>query len=305
MYFRSGNWGCQVSFLIRSRADGKRGILLRSTTSRGAVRTTSLAGRFAPTPVPPSATCRTDTYAGGSDAERVGGRRKKCFSLRADEGAAGTAAAGGGGIGTAAAAAEVGIERHSSTTTRPDLSLFPCCAFAKNGDLPPPPPVVTAAAVVGVGAAATYRPGAPYPGGGGGALGSCVLDSEDGVVVVVVVRAPTAGAAAVDLAFRTGNADFIGMRDFGVAAGTSLTSALASALAGWRAVVAADARRLAMPLRVDRAGSRSLSAEKKARCRELRGLVAAGAGGLLWKPSAGCKTGEVELPDKNSGANLG
>ncbi len=33
--------------------------------------------------------------------------------------------------------------------------------------------------------------------------------------------------------------------------------------------------------------------------------MVAGGGGLLWKPSAGCKTGEVELPDKNSGANLG
>ena len=43
----------------------------------------------------------------------------------------------------------------------------------------------------------------------------------------------------------------------------------------------------------------SLSAEKKACWRE-HWIVCAG---LLWKPWAGCKTGEVELPDKNSGAS--
>jgi hypothetical protein len=43
----------------------------------------------------------------------------------------------------------------------------------------------------------------------------------------------------------------------------------------------------------------SLSAEKKARW---RGHWIACVG-LLWKPSAGCRTGEVELPDKNSGAS--
>lgn len=59
-----------------------------------------------------------------------------------------------------------------------------------------------------------------------------------------------------------------------------------------------------MPLRVGRAGSLSLSAAKKARCREVRALVVSGGGGLLWKPSAGSRTGEVELPDKNSGANF-
>ena len=138
--------------------------------------------------------------------------------------------------------------------------------------------------------------GPPYSGSGsGGALSFGILDSEEGGGVVA--RAPSAGAAVVDLALRTGNADFIGMRDLGAAAGASLASA------GWRA---AEARRLAMPLRVDRTGSGSLSAAKKARCRELRGLVGAGGGGggLLWKPSAGCKMGEVELPDKNSGANF-
>jgi hypothetical protein len=59
-----------------------------------------------------------------------------------------------------------------------------------------------------------------------------------------------------------------------------------------------------MPLRAGRAGSLSLSAAKKARCLEVRALVVSGGGGLLWKPSAGCRTGEVELPDKNSGANF-
>jgi hypothetical protein len=171
------------------------------------------------------------------------------------------------------------------------LSLFACCA---NGGLPP---------LVAIAGAAVCIASPSYPGSGGGALGSDVLDSEEAGVVIVIC-APDAGAATVDLAFRTGNADFIGMRDFGAAAGAS---ALALVSAGWRGAADDDVRRRAMPLRVERAGSRSLSAAKKARCRELRGLVVvvAGTGGLLWKPSAGSKIGEVELPDKNSGANLG
>ena len=143
--------------------------------------------------------------------------------------------------------------------------------------------------------------GPPYV-GSGGALGSGDLHSDEGGIA----SAPNEGAA-VDLAFRTGNADFNGIRDLGVAGGagtgTSWTSALALVSVGWRAVAAA--RRLAIPLRAGRAGSLSLSAAKKARCREVRAFVVAGAGGLLWKPSAGCNTGEVELPDKNSGANFG
>jgi hypothetical protein len=54
-------------------------------------------------------------------------------------------------------------------------------------------------------------------------------------------------------------------------------------------------RRLVMLL----VGWGSLSAEKKARW---RGDWVACAD-LLWKPSAGWRTGEVELPDKNSGAS--
>lgn len=127
------------------------------------------------------------------------------------------------------------------------------------------------------------------------------LESDEGGVV----RAPNTGAAAFDLVFKTGNADFIGTRDFGTAGGavaayTSLVSSLAFDSASWQAV----ARRLAIPLRAGRAGSLSLSAAKKARCRDVRALVVSGAGGLLWKPSAGCRTGEVELPDKNSGASF-
>jgi hypothetical protein len=45
----------------------------------------------------------------------------------------------------------------------------------------------------------------------------------------------------------------------------------------------------------------SLRAEKKARWRGH--WIACAAAGLLWNPSAGSKTGEVELPDKNSGAS--
>ena len=60
-------------------------------------------------------------------------------------------------------------------------------------------------------------------------------------------------------------------------------------------------RRLAMPLAAvdDDLLAGSLRAEKKARW---RGHWIVG-GGLLWKPSAGCRTGEVELPERNSGAN--
>ena len=54
-------------------------------------------------------------------------------------------------------------------------------------------------------------------------------------------------------------------------------------------------RRFAMLL----VGCGSLSAEKKARWRG-HWIVCVG---LLWKPGAGCRTGEVELPDKNSGAS--
>jgi hypothetical protein len=54
-------------------------------------------------------------------------------------------------------------------------------------------------------------------------------------------------------------------------------------------------RRLAMLL----VGWGSLSAEKKARWRG-HWIVCVG---LLWKPCAGCRIGEVELPDKNSGAS--
>ena len=144
--------------------------------------------------------------------------------------------------------------------------------------------------------------GPPYT-GRGRALGSGDLHSDEGGTV----RAPKTGAA-VDLAFRTGSADFVGTRDLGATdgagTGASWTSALALVSAGWRTVAAA-ARRLAMPLRAGRAGSRSLRAAKKARCRKVRALVVVDAGGLLWKPSAGCKTGEVELPDRNSGANFG
>ena len=194
--------------------------------------------------------------------------------------------------------AGIGIERQSSTPAPPPppLSLFACCVLVRYEGL-----LVTAAVAPTM--LGTCAPGdvigpPPYE-DSGRALGydGCDLDSnEDGVV-----RAPNTGAAA-DLDFKTGNADFIGMRDFGAAVCTSLASGLAFDSVGWQAV----ARRLAIPLRAGRAtGSLSLSAAKKARCRELRALVVvSGAGGLLWKPSAGCRTGEVELPDKNSGASF-
>ena len=79
----------QVSFLSRSRAEGRRGILRCSATitvtSRGAGGTTSLAGRFMVLLPPPSVAGRIeeyDGYNGGSDAERTGGRRNRCLSLR-------------------------------------------------------------------------------------------------------------------------------------------------------------------------------------------------------------------------------
>ena len=203
----------QVSFLIKSRAEGKRGILLRSTTSRGTAWTTSLAGRFAPTPAAPSAIRRTDAYEGGSDAERVGGRRKKCFSLREDE----------EGTGAEAGMAGIGIERQSSTPAPPPppLSLFACCVLVRYEGLLVA--VVVAATMLGTSAPDDVTSPPPYK-GSGGALGydGCDLDSnEDGVV-----RAPNTGAAA-DLDFKTGNADFIGMRDFGATACASLASGLA------------------------------------------------------------------------------
>ena len=77
-YQHAKRFGCyQVSFLNRSRAEGRRGIL-RSTTSRGA-GTTSLAGRFALLSMTGRAVWE---YTGGSDAERTGGRRNRCLSLR-------------------------------------------------------------------------------------------------------------------------------------------------------------------------------------------------------------------------------
>ena len=194
--------------------------------------------------------------------------------------------------------AGIGIERQSSTPAPPPpaLSLFACCVLVRYEGLLVAAAV--AATMLGTCAPSDVIGPPPYE-DSGGALGydGCDLDSnEDGVV-----RAPNTGAAA-DLAFKTGKADFVGMRDFGAAACASLASGLAFDSVGWQAV----ARRLAIPLRVGRAaGSLSLSAAKKARCRELRALVVvSGAGGLLWKPSAGCRTGEVELPDKNSGASF-
>jgi hypothetical protein len=52
------------------------------------------------------------------------------------------------------------------------------------------------------------------------------LDSDEGGVV----RAPNAGAA-VDLAFKTGNADFIGTRDLGTTGGAGAAESLTSSLA--------------------------------------------------------------------------
>jgi hypothetical protein len=99
----------------------------------------------------------------------------------------------------------------------------------------------------------------------------------------------------LELVFRTGSADFVlivWVRDFdftSAASGTAAAPVSGSVLAMW------DIIRLAMPL----VGWGSFSAEKKARW---RGHWAAGTG-LLWKPCAGCRTGDVELPDKNSGAS--
>ena len=126
-----------------------------------------------------------------------------------------------------------------------------------------------------------------------------MLDSEEEEKESVRVRsggAPAALAIGFEsplllLALRIGNADFLAWmrRDFGGLAD------------GAGSVDERGARRLAraMPLADvdDLAGS--LRAEKKARC---RGHWIAGAG-LLWKPSAGCRTGDVELPERNSGAN--
>jgi hypothetical protein len=132
-------------------------------------------------------------------------------------------------------------------------------------------------------------------GRGSGALGSGDLGSEISVRVRSVAK-PGASAPALAisfelllLAFRTGKADFlVWMRDFGFAGGAV-------------SVDRGGARRLAMPLLgvADDDFVGSLRAEKKARC---RGHWVAGVA-LLWKPSAGCKTGEVELPYRNSGEN--
>jgi hypothetical protein len=82
----------QVSFLSRSRAEGRRGILHCSTTpamtSRGVGGTTSLAGRFMLLLPTPSVTGRIEEYDEcnecneGSEAERTGGRRNGCLILR-------------------------------------------------------------------------------------------------------------------------------------------------------------------------------------------------------------------------------
>jgi hypothetical protein len=103
----------QVSFLNRSRAEGKRGIL-RSTTSRGA-RTTSLAGRFTPSPM------TGYEYGGGSDAERTGGRRNRCLSLRPVGGGAGA------GITRSATSAPAWPLRSGGSEERNELASAGCC----------------------------------------------------------------------------------------------------------------------------------------------------------------------------------
>jgi hypothetical protein len=123
--------------------------------------------------------------------------------------------------------------------------------------------------------------------------------------------AATATATADDdvfklVVFKIGNADFdlaawTWLRDFDLA-GDAVEGGMASEVV---VVAALDSdsvfvefgiiKRLAMLL----VGCGSLSPEKKARWRG-HSIVCAG---LLWKPCAGCRTGEVELPDKNSGAS--
>jgi hypothetical protein len=127
-------------------------------------------------------------------------------------------------------------------------------------------------------------------------------------------RRSSAAAAAGDddfklVVFKIGNADFdlaarAWVRDFdlagdaveleegGMASETVAVTALDSDSAFVECCII---RRLAMLL----VGWGSLSAEKKARWRG-HWIICAG---LLWKPCAGWRTGEVELPDKNSGAS--
>lgn len=128
-------------------------------------------------------------------------------------------------------------------------------------------------------------------------------------------RRSSVAAAATDgedfklVVFRIGNADFdlaarAWVRDFDLA-GDAVEEGEGDMASGAVAVSALDSnsvfvacgiiRRLAMLL----VGWGSLSAEKKARWRG-HWIVCAG---LLWKPCAGCRTGEVELPDRNSGAS--
>ena len=109
------------------------------------------------------------------------------------------------------------------------------------------------------------------------------------------------------LLFKIGSADFdlaACARDFDLAGGVVGQKGDTASVAPDSNSVFVECgiiRRLAMLLL---AGWGSLSAEKKARWRGHWIACGAGAGaGLLWKPSAGCKTGEVELPDKNSGAS--
>jgi hypothetical protein len=123
-----------------------------------------------------------------------------------------------------------------------------------------------------------------------------------------VAATANTGADDFKLLFRIGNADFdlaAWERDLDLAGGVAGQDGTASEAAA--AALDSDSvfveecgiiiRRLPMPL----SGCwGSLSAEKKARW---RGHWIACAAGMLWKPSVGCKTGEVELPDMNSGAS--
>jgi len=105
------------------------------------------------------------------------------------------------------------------------------------------------------------------------------------------------------LLFRIGNADFdlaaAWARDFDLAAGSVVALDSDSVFVECKGVI----RRLAMLLLAG--WGCSLIAEKKARWRGhwIVCDAAAPAVGLLWKPSAGCGTGDVELPDKYSGAS--
>jgi hypothetical protein len=199
-------------------------------------------------------------YMGGSDAERTGGRRKRCLSLRADCGCVEV----------------VGAETECRASTTPGPLQFGCGAGCCK--------IVFAWACT------------PTGGGGGrgsGTLGSKDLASETSVRVRSVAKlGASAPALAISLelllAFRIGSADFLAcMRHFAFADGMA-------------SIDRGGDRRLAMPLlgvaNDDFVGS--LRAEKKARC---RGHCIPGVA-LLWEPAAGCRTAEVELPDRNSGA---